>query len=101
MNMHVCMECVGAPPTLHVGVDAMHVTWTLHSFTYLQLCMNEHVHDMNHNEKSIETRERLEPIIGDSLFIQTYMHSCFILAYMHAFLLPTSISHSCHVMLWL
>ena len=99
MNMHVCMECVGAPPTLDVSVNTMHVTSTLHSFTYLHLCMNEHEHDMNHNEKSIETRERLEPVIGDSLFIHTYMHSCFILTYMHAFLLPTYISHSCHVML--
>ena len=67
---------------------------------YLQLCMNEHVHDMNHNEKIIETRERLEPIIGDSLFIHIYVHSCFSLTYMHAFLLPTYISHSCHAMLW-
>ena len=65
MNMHVCMECVGAPPTLHVGVNAMHVTSTLLSITYLQLCMNEHVHDMKLNEKIIETREKLEPIIGD------------------------------------
>ena len=63
--------------------------------------MNEHVHDMNHNEKSIETRETLEPLIEESSFIYTYMHSCFILTYMHAFLLPTYISHPCHVTLWL
>ena len=51
MNMHVCKERVGAPPTLHVGVNSMHPISIFHSFIYLQLCMNEHVHDMNRNEK--------------------------------------------------
>ena len=63
MTMHVCMECVGAPRTLHVGMNAMHVTSKLHSFTYLQLCMNEHVHDMNHNEKSLKPERHWNPLL--------------------------------------
>ena len=49
--MHVRIECVGAPLTLHVGMNYMHVISTLHCFVYVQLCMNEHVHDMSRNEK--------------------------------------------------
>ena len=61
--MHVCMECVGAPPTVHVGVNAMHVTSTLHSFTYLQLCMNEHVHDMVTMRKALKPERDRNPLL--------------------------------------